>query len=73
MLTCPRIGQQVVLHYNRRMVDSGAARYHGRVGTVVIRSTKGKPRNHGIRLDDGTLVVVACGNLRRLLPVACGA
>ena len=64
MLTCPRIGQWVVLHYNQRLAPSGAVPHHGEVGTVVIRTTMGKPRNHGIRLDDGTLVVVPCGNLR---------
>lgn len=64
MLTCPRVGQRVVLHYNQRLARSGAVPHHGKVGTVAIRSTRGKPRNHLVRLDDGGLVVVPCGNLR---------
>lgn len=64
MLTCPRVGQPVVLHYAGRVVAAGAAPHHGRVGHVVARKTKGKPRNHLIRLDDGLLLIVPCGNLR---------
>ena len=63
MLTCPRIGQPVRLHYARRLVDAGAAPHHGKIGAVVIRKTKGKPRNHLIRLADGLLLIVPCGNL----------
>jgi hypothetical protein len=37
-------------------------RPHGASGTVTIVS-RGKPRNHLVRLDDGRLVVVPCGNL----------
>jgi len=66
MLTCPKIGQQVVLHYARKSVESGATPHHGKVGTVVAKKTKGKPRNHLIALSDGLLVVVPCGNIRRL-------
>lgn len=69
MLTCPRVGQQVLLHYNQRMARSGAAANHGKVATVVIRQTRGKPRNHLVRLPDGGLVVVPCGNL---LPAPAG-
>lgn len=39
---------------------------HGRTGTVVVASA-GRPRYHGIRLDDGLVVVVPAGNLK------CGA
>ena len=63
-MTCPRIGHQVVLHYNRRLSESGAAIHHGQVGVVVGRMTKGKPRNHLVRLGCGRLLVVPCGNLR---------
>ena len=64
MLTCPRIGQRVVLHYAARWITHGAAPHHGKVGTVVVRKTKGRPRSHLIRLDDDTVVVVPAGNLR---------
>ena len=64
MLTCPRIGQRIVLHYAARMVAHGAAPHHGKVGAVIARKTRGRPRSHLIRLDDETLVVVPCGNLR---------
>lgn len=65
MLTCPRIGQAVQLHYAGRAVASGIVPHHGQVGVVVVRKTKGKPRNHLVRLDGGQLVVVNAGNLRR--------
>lgn len=64
MLTCPRIGQAVTLHYNRRLAASGAVPHAGRHGVVVARKTKGKPRNHLVRLGCGRLLVVPCGNLR---------
>lgn len=59
MLTHPRIGQRVQCWYrNRRMP------HHGKTGRVVVRGL-GKPRNHGV-LIEGRLVVVPCGNLRKL-------
>lgn len=64
-LNCPRIGQQVRLHYNRKVVAAGIVPHHGKTGVVVARSTRGKPRNHLIRLDDGMLVIVNGGNLNR--------
>lgn len=66
MLTCPRIDQTVVLHYSRKAVAAGLVPHHGRVGEVVGRKTSGKPRNHLVRLDDGQLLIVHAGNLRRL-------
>lgn len=60
MLTNPRPGQRVRLHY------AAAKRpyfpYHGRTGAVVVGG-RGKPRNHLVRLDGGPLVVVPGGNL----------
>jgi hypothetical protein len=63
MLTCPRIGQRVVLHYGQKYLDAGV-RHHGKHGVVVARKTKGRPRSHLVSLEDGLLVVVPCGNLR---------
>jgi hypothetical protein len=63
MLTCPRIGQRVLLHYGAKYLAAGI-RHHGKHGAVVARKTKGKPRSHLVMLDDGLLVVVPCGNLR---------
>ena len=63
MLMCPPVGMRVVLHYNKRLVAHGIVPPHGKVGTVVVRNTRGKPRSHGVLLDDGTLVVVPGGNL----------
>ena len=64
-MSMPKVGQQVVLHYNRRLVAYGAAPHHGKVVAVVARKTRGRPRNHLVQLDDGQLVVVPCGQLRR--------
>jgi hypothetical protein len=63
MLTCPRIGQRVRLHYNRRLASSGAAPHAGQPGVVVARKTRGRPRNHLVRLDCGRLLIVPAGNL----------
>lgn len=62
MISNPRLGQRVRLHYaaKKRAVHP----HHGKLGTVFVAG-KGKPRNHGIELDDGTRVVVPCGNLVR--------
>ena len=60
MLANPKPGRRVVLHYARRYAASMP--FHGRAGVVVAAGT-GRPRNHLIRLDGGTLVVVPCGNL----------
>jgi hypothetical protein len=59
----PKPGQVVRIHYAARALPMP---YHGKIGTVEIVS-KGKPRNHGIRID-GELVVIPCGNLQKHLP-----
>ena len=66
MLTCPRVGQTVQLHYATRWVQDGVVPHHGKVGTVVVRKTKGRPRSHLVQLDDGQQVIVPAGNLRRV-------
>jgi hypothetical protein len=58
MLVHPRLGQTVRLWYQDRTMP-----FHGRIGQVVIVS-KGKPRNHGVRVGL-EIVVVPCGNIRR--------
>jgi hypothetical protein len=67
MLSNPRPGQRVRLHY------ANARRYffvyYGRSGTVEIAG-KGRPRNHLVRLDDGTRVIVPAGNLYPDSPTA---
>ena len=59
MLTHPRIGQRVRLHYRESARETFL---HDRMGVVKVVGT-GKPRNHGVLLGDGQLVVVPCGNL----------
>lgn len=61
MIASPRVGQLVQVWYRVGVRDHMP--YHGRIGKVVI-SCRGKPRNHGVRLD-GRVVVVPCGNLRK--------
>jgi hypothetical protein len=60
VITNPRRGQRVRLHYAKR--SWGWAVFQGRTGTVSVPG-RGKPRNHLVRLDDGPDVVVPCGNL----------
>lgn len=59
MIANPRPGQRVRLHY-RALLRAIAP--HGHAGTVVIAS-RGRPRNHAVKLDSGETVVVPCGNL----------
>jgi hypothetical protein len=69
MIANPRKGQRVQLWYGsggtrkRPSLHRDRMPWHGRIGVVVV-SSRGKPRNHGVRMDDGTVVVVPCGNLR---------
>jgi len=63
MMTAPRTGQRVRLHYAASYAHMMP--YHGRHGVVVV-SGRGKPRNHAVRLDNGELVIVPCGNLCRV-------
>lgn len=60
MMSNPKPGQRCRLHYATKRRGP----LHGKAGTVEIAS-KGRPRNHLVQLDDGTRVVVPCGNLQR--------
>lgn len=61
MLSNPKPGQRVVLHYR----ESARARMpHGAAGVVEVAGNS-RPRNHLVRLDDGRAVVVPAGNLRK--------
>lgn len=62
MLTNPRPGDRVQLWYGERW-RRACGHLHGRKGVVEIAS-RGKPRNHGVRVG-GELVVVPAGNLRK--------
>lgn len=60
MLSSPKIGQRVRLHYAKHYRH--LMPYHGQEGIVVIAS-KGRPRNHMVLLKSGKRVVVPAGNL----------
>lgn len=64
MLSSPHIGQSVRLHYAQRRAHHFP--YHDMEGVVVIRANGPGPRNHAVRLCDGTVTVVPAGNLRRV-------
>jgi len=66
MLTCPKIGQVVELHYNRRLAASGATSHHGRLVVVVARKTKGRPRSSWSGLPAGR---TAAGGLPGPMPL----
>lgn len=72
MISNPHPGQRVRLHYRESIRPSAP---HGQAGEIVIVGT-GKPRNHGVRLPDGTIIVVPGGNLvpaqDRWTPNPCG-
>lgn len=56
MLANPKPGQKVQINYKDKTMP-----LQGKKGEVQIVG-KGKPRNHGIKID-GTLYVIPCGNL----------
>jgi hypothetical protein len=65
MLSNPKPGTRVRLHYAGRWFRHPRFRalYQGAHGTVLARATGRKPKNHLVRLDDGTLVSVPGGQL----------
>lgn len=60
MLSNPRVGDRVRVHYRKRV--GNFMPWHGRTGVVVVPG-RAKPRNHLVRIDAGPLVVVPAGNL----------
>jgi hypothetical protein len=62
VISSPYIGQAVQIWYGSKW--RALCRHHGHSGTVEIVS-KGKPRNHGVRLATGELVSIPAGNLRK--------
>ena len=58
MMSNPTVGQRAQCWYANRAMP-----LHGRIGVIEIVG-RGKPRNHGVRID-GTLYVVPAGNLRK--------
>lgn len=61
MLLNPRLGQRVQVWYRPSL---RWLPYHGKFGVVTV-VCRGKPRNHGVRID-GVDVAVPCGNLRKV-------
>ena len=59
MLSSPKHGQRVRIHYRASM--AGKMPLHGKVGVVVV-SGCGRPRNHGIEIE-GRIQVVPAGNI----------
>lgn len=68
---CPQIGERYVVMYGKKCIQRCAAIFplHGVEVVCVGRMTKGKPRNHLVRLPDGRLAIVPAGNLTRLTAV----
>lgn len=63
MIVHPRVGQRVRVHYRKAI--AAMMPLHGRTGRVAIKATGPGPRNHGVELDGGGMVVVPCGNLMK--------
>lgn len=61
MISHPQRGQIVQLWYRESLRT--VAPHHGRFG-IVTTPAKGRPRNHGVMLQDGTTTIVPSGNLR---------
>lgn len=67
MLSSPRIGQRVQVHYAKSRAHYFP--YHDMEGVVVIRAKGPGPRNHAVRLCGGTVTVVPAGNLVPMEPM----
>jgi hypothetical protein len=61
MIFHPRHGQRVRLHYAKR--STAMMPHHGRTGVVRIVGAGPGPRNVGVAIDGGGLVVASRGNL----------
>lgn len=65
MLVNPKINQLVEIRYNPKLRGGQlGAILHGKLGRVVIIG-KGKPRNHGILIDN-TVFIIPCGNINKI-------
>lgn len=62
MLSNPKQGDRVEVRYRKGVREHMP--HHGKLGTVEIVG-KGRPRNHGVRIDFGELTVIPAGNLFR--------
>jgi hypothetical protein len=62
MIANPKPGMRVQIWYRAELQEHMP--WHGHCGAVEIVG-RGKPRNHGVRLDNGKLVAFPCGNLRK--------
>ena len=60
MIFHPRVGQQVRIHYARKAASHMP--HHGKTGVVRVVATGPGPRNIGVEIDAG-LVVIPRGNL----------
>ena len=63
MLRNATIGQAVELRYRAPLRPTTGL--HGHRGEIVVAG-RGRPRNHGVRLDDGRVVIVPAGHVRRV-------
>lgn len=64
MISWPKVGQRVQVWYRKEW--AWYMPHHGKLGTIEI-ACRGRPRNHGVLLDDGISTVVPAGNLRNPL------
>lgn len=61
MIVRPRKGEVVGIRYRESV--RRIAPHHGATGVVRVVSRGPGPRNHGVEMADGRLVVVPCGQL----------
>ena len=63
MIVRPKVGQLVQVWYRKELADFMP--YHGQIAHVLRISRGPGPRNHEVSID-GAIVVVPCGNIRRI-------
>jgi hypothetical protein len=61
MMASPKVNDIAMIWYRQ---SNRHLPYHGKLCRIIIAS-KGTPRNHGVRVTGGGMVVVPCGNLRK--------
>lgn len=67
MLSNPKLGTRVIVHYAQKWIDVphiNTKHLQDCKGIVVV-VCKGRPRNHGVNID-GTVYSIPCGNLKKV-------
>lgn len=63
MISHPKPGERVRVHYNARV--RAVMPHHGKLGTILFKAGGRRGRNHAVQIDGGPSVSIPAGNLRK--------